>query len=196
MDTPNTPRSQLYAPPSLRARAYLFDVCSLGLLVMLFLALAEAIAIPAGAGRMLVWLGLALLVFYEPVLVHFCGGTIGHQRFHLRVVGSNGRNLPFWQAVMRTAIKWVTLVYAVPLMLGTGRRQALWDLPFGSTVQVREPESRGVASHSGAGLRRQPTRITTLPKCAPLARYSYAARASSKSNARSTTGRTLVTDRA
>jgi uncharacterized RDD family membrane protein YckC len=91
----------------------------------------------------LIWLGLGVLVAYEPVLVHLWGGTLGHRWMHLRVVDPVGRHLPLWKAVIRTTIKWATIAYVAPIMIGLGRKQALWDLPVGSTVVVQAAKWNG-----------------------------------------------------
>ena len=33
-------------------------------------------------------------------------------------------------------IKWATIAYVAPIVVGLGRKQALWDLPVGSAVVV------------------------------------------------------------
>jgi uncharacterized RDD family membrane protein YckC len=128
------PRS---ASSSVRARAYFLDFLILAVLLQAFLMFAETVGVPAVAGLPLICLGLGVLVAYEPVLVHVWGGTLGHQWMNLRVVDHAGRHLPLWKAVIRTAIKWATIVYVAPIMIGLGRKQALWDLPVGSTVVVQ-----------------------------------------------------------
>jgi uncharacterized RDD family membrane protein YckC len=103
---------------------------------------AENVGVPALAGPPLIWLALGVLVAYEPVLIHVWGGTVGHRWMKLRVVDRAGGPLPLWKAVVRTMIKWATIAYVAPIMIGLGRKQALWDLPVGSAVVV-QPADRG-----------------------------------------------------
>jgi uncharacterized RDD family membrane protein YckC len=121
-----------------RVRALFIDSIIL-LLVMaaaLMIAVAmrsESIARPLGFTVVTFWL------LYEPLLVSFAGGTIGHRRTNLRVVDDRTQgNVSFLKAVARTVIKgllgWVSFVS----MLTTRRVQAIHDLVTHSTVQVRD----------------------------------------------------------
>jgi RDD family len=89
-------------------------------------------------GRILGFTFLALLFFYEPVLVPLTGGTIGHYLCNLRVVDdrTNG-NIGFLRAAARAAIKSVFGIYSFITMGTTLRHQALHDVLTRSTVQIR-----------------------------------------------------------
>jgi hypothetical protein len=89
-------------------------------------------------GRILGFTFLALLFFYEPVLVPLTGGTIGHYLCNLRVVDdrTNG-NIGFLKAAARATIKSVFGIYSFITMGTTLRHQALHDVLTRSTVQIR-----------------------------------------------------------
>jgi uncharacterized RDD family membrane protein YckC len=122
---------------STRARAYLADLVIVALLVMVGLTISDLVNPVAWLGKSAVWLGMIVLLLYEPLLLHFCGGTIGHQLQGLVVIGADGRYLSFGSAVVRTTVKWLTITYFGPFMLRMGRRPALWDLPVRSMVCER-----------------------------------------------------------
>jgi len=92
-------------------------------------------------------LGFTIVVswlLYEPLLVSFAGGTIGHRRTNLRVVddrthGNVGLLKSFARTIIKAALGWVSFV----TMLTTRRSQAMHDLLTRSTVQVRDLASAG-----------------------------------------------------
>ena len=99
---------------------------------------SDHLARPLGFSVAAAWL------LYEPVLVAFAGGTIGHRRCNLRIVDHRtGANVSFLKAVLRTLIKaalgWVSFVS----MLTTRRSQAIHDLLTRSTVQIRDLPQAG-----------------------------------------------------
>ena len=99
---------------------------------------SDHLARPLGFSVAAAWL------LYEPVLVAFAGGTIGHRRCNLRIVDDRtGANVSFLKAVLRTLIKaalgWVSFVS----MLTTRRSQAIHDLLTRSTVQIRDLSQAG-----------------------------------------------------
>jgi uncharacterized RDD family membrane protein YckC len=96
-------------------------------------ARSESIARPLGFTVVAFWL------LYEPLLVSFAGGTIGHRRINLRVVDNRtGGNISFLKAVARVVIKGPLGVVSFITMLTTRRSQAIHDLLTRSTVQVRD----------------------------------------------------------
>jgi hypothetical protein len=88
-------------------------------------------------------LGLAVIVallLYEPLLVSFTGGTIGHYSTNLRVVDDrSGGNVSFLKACARVVIKAVLGWYSFVILAATRRNQAVHDLLTRSTVQIRDP---------------------------------------------------------
>jgi RDD family len=88
-------------------------------------------------------LGIAVIVallLYEPVLVSFTGGTLGHYSTNLRVVDDrSGGNVSFLKACARLVIKAVLGWYSFVILAATRRNQAVHDLLTRSTVQIRDP---------------------------------------------------------
>jgi uncharacterized RDD family membrane protein YckC len=81
-----------------------------------------------------------LLLLYEPVLVSFTGGTLGHSLTNLRVVDERtGGNVSFAKACARVAIKGLLGLYSFVVLAATRRNQAVHDLLTRSTVQIRDP---------------------------------------------------------
>jgi hypothetical protein len=87
-------------------------------------------------------LGVAVIVallLYEPVLVSFTGGTLGHYSTNLRVVDDrSGGNVSFLKACARVVIKAVLGWYSFAILAATRRNQAVHDLLTRSTVQIRD----------------------------------------------------------
>ena len=80
------------------------------------------------------------LLLYEPVLVSFTGGTLGHTWTNLRVVDDrHGGNVSFAKACLRIVIKSVLGWYSFIVLAATRRNQAIHDLLTRSTVQIRDP---------------------------------------------------------
>jgi uncharacterized RDD family membrane protein YckC len=83
---------------------------------------------------------LIALMLYEPVLVSFTGGTLGHTWTNLRVVDDrHGGNVSFAKACLRIIIKSVLGWYSFVVLAATRRNQAIHDLLTRSTVQIRDP---------------------------------------------------------
>jgi uncharacterized RDD family membrane protein YckC len=82
---------------------------------------------------------IAALVLYEPVLVSFTGGTIGHHLTNLRVVDDvTGGNVGFLKACARFLIKSLLGWYSFVILAATRRNQAIHDLATRSTVQISD----------------------------------------------------------
>ena len=82
-------------------------------------------------------LGATLL--YEPILVSWTGGTVGHWLRNLRVVDDRtGGNVGFLRAVAHFAIKLILGLFSFLSMATTNRYQAIHDLITPSTVQPRD----------------------------------------------------------
>jgi len=104
---------------------------------MLFAALGIAVAIGLAEHRSHTRFTIAALwLLYEPLLVSFTGGTIGHWRSNLRVVDDvSGGNVSFLKAVARRHHQGRTWWVSFVSMLTTRRSQAIHDLLTHSTVQ-------------------------------------------------------------
>ncbi|MBM3771360.1 MAG: RDD family protein [Acidimicrobiia bacterium] len=123
-----------YVATGRRARAYLLDFQILAGLMLAFLTLADWGVVPNRLGPALIWSGMAVFVLYEPLMVRLVGGTLGHRLMGLRVVGPSGGPLALPRAIVRTLVKWVTIGYAGPVMVGLRSRRAPWDVVVGSLV--------------------------------------------------------------
>jgi len=90
---------------------------------------------------------MAGFFLYEPLLVSFAGGTIGHYLSNLRVVDdrTNG-NISLPKAVARVIIKAVLGWFSFISMAAARRHQAVHDLLTRSTVQIRDP-AKALPSH-------------------------------------------------
>ena len=90
--------------------------------------------------RMLGFLVILALLLYEPLLVSFTGGTMGHYFTNLRVVDEGtGGNVSFLKACARLVIKSLLGWYSFVILAATRRNQAVHDLLTRSTVQIRDP---------------------------------------------------------
>ena len=90
--------------------------------------------------RMLGFLVIFALLLYEPLLVSFTGGTLGHYFANLRVVDEGtGGNVSFLKACGRVLIKGLLGWYSFVILAATRRNQAVHDLLTRSTVQIRDP---------------------------------------------------------
>lgn len=90
---------------------------------------------------------IAGFFLYEPLLVSFAGGTIGHYLSNLRVVDdrTNG-NVSLPKAVARVIIKAALSWYSFITMAAARRHQAVHDLLTRSTVQIRDP-AKALSGH-------------------------------------------------
>jgi uncharacterized RDD family membrane protein YckC len=131
-----TPR---YARFSRRLRGIVLDWIIA--MVILFGAVLVAVSIQNdNFSRMLGILVVAALLLYEPVLVSFTGGTLGHYFTNLRVVNDrDGGNVSFLKACARVVIKGLLGWYSFVILAATRRNQAVHDLITRSTVQIRDP---------------------------------------------------------
>lgn len=129
----------LYARFSRRFRGIFIDW--LITLVVIFGALSLAVALGNdNISRRLGFSVIAALLLYEPVLVSFTGGTLGHYFTNLRVVDdASGGNVSFLKACARMVVKGLLGWYSFVIMAATRRNQAIHDLVTRSTVQIRDP---------------------------------------------------------
>jgi hypothetical protein len=77
-------------------------------------------------------------VLYEPLLVAWRGGTIGHFATNLRVVGPAGGNPSFARAFARYVVKTALGLPSFISMTLTRRHQAVHDVLTRTTVQIRD----------------------------------------------------------
>ncbi len=106
--------------------------------------MAGALLIAASArnddvSRMLGILVVTAMLLYEPVLVSFTGGTLGHHFSNLRVVDDRGGNVSFLKACARVVVKGLLGWYSFVVLMATRRNQAIHDLITRSTVQISDP---------------------------------------------------------
>jgi hypothetical protein len=109
--------------------------------VALVVALQLAVALNSNDLARVIGFGfIAGFLLYEPLLVAFAGGTVGHYLSNLRVVDdrTNG-NVSLAKAFARVVIKAVLGWYSFITMLAARRHQAVHDLLTRSTVQIRDP---------------------------------------------------------
>jgi uncharacterized RDD family membrane protein YckC len=138
LSPPAMPDSPLYARFSRRLKAMFIDWLLMLALIFGALALASSLASPV-VSRILGFLVVAILLLYEPVLVAFTGGTLGHRWTNLRVVDEqHGGNVSFAKACARVVIKGALGLYSFLVMGATCRNQAVHDLLTRSTVRIRD----------------------------------------------------------
>jgi len=121
-----------------RVKALIIDGA---ILAAAFLVAALVGARLAGAGPVAFVAWVALWALYDPLMVAFTGGTVGHKLQNLRVVDDRTGGRPSLPAAfVRNVAK--TLVGAISLlgMALSSRSKALHDWVAGTTVQARDPE--------------------------------------------------------
>lgn len=127
-----------YARFARRLRAMLIDWVIMIVLLFGGVGLAASLANDA-ISRVLGFAVVAMALLYEPVLVSWTGGTLGHRFTNLRVVDeAHGGNVSFLKACARVIIKGVLGLYSFVVMAATRRNQAVHDLLTHSTVQIRD----------------------------------------------------------
>jgi uncharacterized RDD family membrane protein YckC len=137
VDTPTTPGAR-YARFSRRLRGIMLDwIITLGVIAGALLVAASARN--DDVSRVLGFVVVTALLLYEPVLVSFTGGTLGHYFTNLRVVDDRGGNVSFLKACARVVIKGLLGWYSFVVLAATRRNQAIHDLITRSTVQIRDP---------------------------------------------------------
>lgn len=121
-----------------RVRALYIDAIVLLLVMAAGLVIATSIK-ASSVARVVGFAVAASWLLYEPIMVAFAGGTIGHLRTNLRVVDDRThRNVSLLKAIARAVIKAVLGLPSFVTMLITRRSQTIHDLLTGSTVQVRD----------------------------------------------------------
>ena len=128
-----------YATFPRRANALTADGMLLISLVFLLLVLPASIGVPPLAQRIFAYSFFAVLFLYDPLLVVFCGGTLGHRWLNLRVVDNQtSGNLSFGAALMRHWAKLLLGAFSFLSMSFSGRHLALHDMLSRSSVQIRD----------------------------------------------------------
>jgi uncharacterized RDD family membrane protein YckC len=104
-------KNMLKSPLARRILAYMID-CALLLLILASVGGAVLFSLRLSFQTPQEVYVAILLNFSIPVWIYFIyadcsirGATIGKKLFHLQTVAANGQQLPFWQALLRTAIK-------------------------------------------------------------------------------------------
>ena len=109
-------------------------------MAVIFGAVLAAVTVESnGFSRLLGIAVVIALLLYEPLLVSFTGGTLGHYFTNLRVVDERGGNVSFIKACARAVIKGLLGWYSFVILAATRRNQAIHDLLTRSTVQIRDP---------------------------------------------------------
>jgi uncharacterized RDD family membrane protein YckC len=128
-----------YARFSRRVRGIVLDWI-IAIVVIFGAVLVATMVRSDNLSRALGILVVMALLLYEPVLVSFTGGTLGHYFSNLHVVDEHsGGNVSFLKACARVVIKGVLGWYSFIVMAATRRNQAVHDLLTRSTVQIRDP---------------------------------------------------------
>ena len=137
-DAVSPPAPIFYARFGRRLKAMFLDWVLMLALIFGALTLASLLSSEIVA-RSLGFLVVAILLLYEPLLVAYTGGTLGHRWTNLRVVDErHGGNIGLPKAVARMIIKGVLGVYSFIVMAATRRNQAVHDLLTRSTVRIRD----------------------------------------------------------
>ncbi len=128
----------LYARIWPRVKALLIDGF---ILSGLFVAAAMVGANVAGAGAAAFLVFVAIWALYDPLMVSFTGGTVGHHLQNLRVVSDRTGGQPSLpSAFARNIVKTILGTLSLLAMAGSSRKKALHDLLAGTTVQARDAD--------------------------------------------------------
>ncbi len=128
----------LYARFSRRLRGIVIDWV-IAMVLLFGGVMAASVTGNSDLSRTLGYLVVVFLLLYEPLLVTFTGGTLGHWLTNLRVVDDRtGGNVSFPKALARLVIKGVLGWYSFVILAATRRNQAVHDLLTRSTVQIRD----------------------------------------------------------
>ena len=127
----------LYATLGPRVKAVIRDmfVYAGGMVVLVLLS---SFMQPGPVLRAIVIVLVAALILYEPVLVSWAGGTLGHRSLNLRVVrATDSGRVAFPRALLRFLVKSVTGLLGFLAIELTRRHQGLHDLAAGTVVVPR-----------------------------------------------------------
>ncbi len=149
---------------SLRLRAYLIDLLFLTFLVYLSAFIVSLLGDISGAVKGVIF--VAIIVLFEPILVSFSGGNIGHHCLGIRVVDAKThKNINFFKALIRTFLKILCGVFSFLFMFVNRKHRVLHDVLSGSVVafknaddalewRIRKPRERYVEGEKASLLRR------------------------------------------
>ena len=92
-----------------------------------------------------VWVRIAIVLvpvfFFEPVLVSYTGGTIGHHLLKLKVQDvSNTKNINIFLALIRFILKTLLGTISLIFVLTTRKHQAIHDFLANSIVAYKDPK--------------------------------------------------------
>lgn len=128
-----------FASFAARFRALVVDSVVLVAGLIAIVAFVEVTEGVPGTGRLGVAAIAALLLLYEPLLVAWHGGTLGHRIANLRVVHERTGGRPgFARAFARFALKSAFGLPSFLLMAFTRRHQALHDRVTDTTVRIHD----------------------------------------------------------
>ena len=168
MTSPAPPRAPAgdESPPLYATFPRRLNALSIDALILMTFSVVLFLLLPEGsehsATRLtlaFVWWGVLLL--YEPVMVAWFGGTMGHRLQNLRVVDdSHGGNPHLGKALGRYLLKGILGTVSFFSMSFSRRHQALHDMMTRSTVQIRDP-SKAAPHHyvPGKGEDDQPRKL-------------------------------------
>jgi uncharacterized RDD family membrane protein YckC len=111
-------------------------IVSISIVLLVLSSFAEPIpALQRSVG--LVW--VSVLVLYDPLMVAFYGGTLGHRLLNLRVIDDRtGGNLGLGTAIVRHWVKVLLGALSFISMSFSRRHLALHDMMTHSSVQIRD----------------------------------------------------------
>lgn len=125
---------------SLRIRAYLIDLLSLTFLVYFASFVVSFLGDFSGTIKGIAF--VAVIVLFEPVLIKFTGGSLGHHYVGIRIANAKTHeNLGFFQGVLRFILKVMLGFFSFFGMLITQQHRALHDALSGSVVLFKDKES-------------------------------------------------------
>src|SRR5437763_7994674 len=95
----------MYARFSRRLRAFLIDVTLFALVFYLGAIAVDSLAVADTPRRLFLFGVVVAILAYDPFLVAFFGGTIGHRLTNLRVIDDRtDGNLGLFKAIARAAV--------------------------------------------------------------------------------------------
>jgi uncharacterized RDD family membrane protein YckC len=121
-----------YTSSIIAARWLATIIDSVLLLALLFI---PAVALDKSVGEIVIWVSLALIAAYFPVMETRFGGSLGKLATGTRVVNIRGERPSWWQAIVRTLLRLIEvnpfLLGAIPaglIALCSSNRQRLGDM--------------------------------------------------------------------
>ncbi len=130
-----------YTSSIIAARWLATIIDSVLLLAVLFI---PAVALDKSVGEIVIWVSLALIAAYFPVMETRFGGSLGKLATATRVVNIRGERPNWWQAIVRTLLRLIEvnpfLLGAIPaglIALCSSNRQRLGDMLAGTYVLRR-----------------------------------------------------------